>query len=187
MQTVSAPSLFETPPELVRRIMDAAEIESGHRVLEPSAGTGRLVRAAFERSGSAVECVESVPALAEALRAAGYSVRCCDFLEVAEQFAGFHRIVMNPPFERGQDREHVRHAFGMLKPGGRLVSVMSPGPFFRQHRADKEFRDWFEEVGGTVEELPAGTFKESGTGVASRLVVIEKAPEEQGQLGLALA
>ena len=75
---------------------------------------------------------------------------------------------MNPPFERGQDREHVRHAYGFLNPGGRLVAVMSEGPFFRDRRADRAFRDWLDALGAEVERLPAGT------GVQTRLVVLDR-------------
>ena len=35
------------------------------------------------------------------------------------------KIIMNPPFDRGGDCDHVRHAFQFLKPGGVLVAVMS--------------------------------------------------------------
>ena len=43
VKVVSAPQLFPTPPDLGRRMVEAADIQSGHRVLEPSAGTGKLI------------------------------------------------------------------------------------------------------------------------------------------------
>ena len=36
---------------------------------------------------------------------------------------------MNPPFENGRDIDHVTHALSLLKPGGRLVAIMSEGVF----------------------------------------------------------
>ena len=141
VQTVSAPSLFETPPELICKVMEAADIEGGHLVLEPSAGTGRLARAAFERSGAAVCCVEINFQLCEVLERAGWIYWRGDFMEYEPPYA-FDRVVMNPPFEQGQDAAHVRRAFEMLKPGGRLVAIMSPGPFFRERRADRECLAW---------------------------------------------
>jgi hypothetical protein len=45
VQVVTAPGLFPTPPKLATRMAALAKIEPGHRVLEPSAGTGNLVRA----------------------------------------------------------------------------------------------------------------------------------------------
>jgi hypothetical protein len=80
---------------------------------------------------------------------------------------------MNPPFERGQDAAHVRHAVSFLKPFGRLVAIVSEGPFFRERRADRDFRDWLADLGGWSEQLPADSFKESGTRVNCRLVVVD--------------
>ena len=97
-----------------------------------------------------------------------------DFLEYN---GGEHydRILMNPPFERLQDVDHVQHAYNeALEEGGRLVAIMSPGGFFHQSNKAKEFREWFDSVGGEVEDLPPNSFKESGTGVNSVVVVIDK-------------
>lgn len=88
----------------------------------------------------------------------------------------YDRILMNPPFEKGADIDHVKHAYSLLKPGGRLVSIMCEGPFFRSDSKSEEFRNWLEEVGGTNEKLPDGSFlaSENSTAVNTRLVVIDK-------------
>jgi hypothetical protein len=53
------------------------------------------------------------------------------------------------------------------------------GAFFRQDKKAVAFREWLEEVGGTNEKLPAGTFQGAGllaqTGVQARLVIVDKA------------
>jgi 16S rRNA G1207 methylase RsmC len=87
--------------------------------------------------------------------------------------ASYDRIVANPPFADGQDIAHVTHALAFLRPGGRLVAIMSSGFTFRQDRAALAFRDLVEERGGTVEELSADAFKVSGTGVRAVLVTID--------------
>ena len=51
---------------------------------------------------------------------------------------------------------------------------MSPGPFYRSDKKCQNFRDWFESVGGEVEDLPEGSFKESGTGVHTKLITLYK-------------
>ena len=81
---------------------------------------------------------------------------------------------MNPPFEQGQDIEHVRHAFDWLATGGHLVAVMSNGSFFREDKKATAFRDWLAYVRGESYPLPEDSFKESGTGVRTRLAVIAK-------------
>jgi len=97
--------------------------------------------------------------------------------EVPEAAEGtYDRIVMNPPFENGQDVDHVQHAYKLLKPGGRIVSIMGEHPFFANDKKSVAFREWLEAHGGTDEKLPAGSFEasERSTGVAARMVTIDK-------------
>jgi 16S rRNA G1207 methylase RsmC len=82
----------------------------------------------------------------------------------------FDRIVMNPPFADRQDIRHVRHALGFLKPGGRLVAIMSAGVTFREDRLSREFQALVDERGGVIEELPRDPFKVSGTAVRARRI-----------------
>ena len=97
-------------------------------VLEPSAGTGALLEALGTHAG--VTVVEISHQLAEALRTRYplCDVRCADFLALGDELGPFDRIVMNPPFERGADIEHIRHAYAKLNPGGRLVAICANGP-----------------------------------------------------------
>lgn len=93
--------------------------------------------------------------------------------------SGYDRILMNPPFGDRRDAEHVMHAYELLKPGGRMVSIMGEGVFFGKDKTAKEFREWLEKVGGTDEKLDSGTFMDPSlpvnTGVSARMVVIDKA------------
>lgn len=174
VQVVSAPELFPTPPTLAERMVEEARIEPGMFILEPSAGTGVIADAIkAAESDTLVICVEINQSLRAGLESKGYPVASADFLQWnADVGRTFDRVLMNPPFSA--EVAHVRHAFGMLKPGGRLVAIMSQGPFYRSYKADAEFRAWLDEVGGVSEPLPVGTFEASGTGVNTRLVVIEK-------------
>lgn len=169
------PGFFPTPESLAKRMAELADIQKGQTVLEPSAGTGRLAAAAAAR-GAKVEAVEMVPRLQEILKAKGLDVVDSDFTAMKAE-PKYDRVLMNPPFEKGQDMAHVRKAFEMLKPGGKMVAVMGEGAFFRSDRQASEFRQWLEGVGGMSEKLPEGTFKESNTGVNTRLVTITKPAE----------
>lgn len=182
VKVVSVPQLFETPPELAERMALEAEIKPGHKVLEPSAGTGRLIRAIYEAEPlAAISAVEINQNLGEALRnmkrADGHNMIdalfCGDFMFPAPT-PTYDRILMNPPFVNGQDIDHVKHAFKTLKPGGRIVAIMGEGSFFRSDRKAREFRAWLEDIEGTSEQLPPNTFASSGTGVNTRLVIIDK-------------
>lgn len=174
VQVVSAPQLFPTPPELAARMVDEAQIEQGHDVLEPSAGTGNIIKALpCVRPNGTVTAVEISRDLTQHLESLADLTFCKDFLTCNGDLGKFDRILMNPPFADGQDIEHVKHAYQFLKDGGRIVAIMGEGAFFRSDRKATEFRAWLDGVGYS-EQLPADTFKASGTGVNTRLVVIDK-------------
>lgn len=103
-------------------------------------------------------------------------------------WSGYDRIIMNPPFSNRRDAEHVRHAYTLLKPGGRIVAIMGEGVFFGQDKKAQDFREWMDSVGGTSEKLPAGSFMDPSlpvnTGVSARMVVIDK-PAGDTQLRMA--
>jgi len=167
--TIEKDGFFETPPEVVGRMLDLIVIQG--TVLEPSAGLGAIAdQLPIDRNR--LVCIEKNAQRTDVLREKGYRAHCADFFDVSGQF---NTIVMNPPFEQGQDINHVRHAYEVLAPEGWMVSVMSEGPFFRQDKKAQAFRAWLDEVGGYSEKLDNGAFKDSGTMVNARLVAIHKA------------
>ena len=109
--------------------------------------------------------------LSDILSAKGHDVEFGDFLEHRGQC---DRIVMNPPFEDGTYMVHIRHTFEQLRTGGRLVSVVSDGPFFRVDKRSVAFRNWLANIAVDVERLPedADAFRE--TGVRTRFVTATK-------------
>jgi len=148
---------------------------AGWRVLEPSAGTGNIVRE-IEKTDAAVVAVEIDPRLSNALRDSTprvnrRDVRHGDFAELAAGLGSFDAVVMNPPFS--QEIDHVRAAFGLLYEGGVLVAVMSAGVKFRSDAKHAEFRVW-AEARGTIEPLPDDSFAPSGTSVRTVLVTLRK-------------
>jgi type I restriction-modification system DNA methylase subunit len=170
------PGFFPTPRAVINRMLELADVAPQHRVLEPSCGKGDILDAIkAELPVASLHAIELNRTLSDILSAKGHEADFCDFLE---HQGPYDRIVMNPPFENGADIAHVRHAFSLLGPGGRLVSVMSEGPFFRVDTKSVTFRDWLEEVGADVERLPddafmgAEAFRE--TSVRTRLVTIKK-------------
>jgi type I restriction-modification system DNA methylase subunit len=77
---------------------------------------------------------------------------------------------MNPPFAKQADIAHVTHAAKFLKPGGRLVSVMSASVTFRTDAKTEAFRGFINSKGAAHEKLAGGAFKESGTMVNAVIV-----------------
>jgi predicted RNA methylase len=171
IETPQEYGFFETPGPVVERLMQLAKIERGMTALEPSAGKGAIASQLVKR-GAAVTCVEYLDENVQALRESGlYFVWQGDFLACGATPA-YDRVVMNPPFARQADIVHVNHAKAWLKPGGRLVSVMSAGVLFRDNRLTREFRD-FVDNHGEFEELPEDSFKVAGTRVRTCIVSLE--------------
>lgn len=172
------PGFFPTPPALARLVIERAEIDHSHRVLEPSAGIGSLAEACPNPGN--VDCIEQWSSLADILSMKGYAVAPEDFMQTDPETwrTAYERIVMNPPFENGQDGEHVRHAWRFLKDGGRLVAIVGAGSFFRQDRKSTEFREWLDSVSADVEDIPEDAFKGAHvfrqTGSRCKLVTIDK-------------
>lgn len=163
---------FPTPEPVVRRLMELADVELGSSVLEPSAGTGAIAQ--YLAEVATVDCVELRQDYADKLLKTLGGARVIhvgDFLSLVPRPV-YDRVVMNPPFSKQQDIKHVLHALKFLKPGGRLVSVMSAGVTFRQNRLAADFRQLIGDRGGTIEPNPEGAFKESGTLVCTVNVAI---------------
>lgn len=178
VQVVSTPQLFPTPPELAQRMVEYAKIQEGESILEPSAGTGNLIRAIKDTGifGVNVLAIEISATLCGVLRTvypvtngdtwngSAVEVMQADFLNMPELNAKFDVILMNPPFENAADIKHIQHARSMLAPGGRLVAICANGS--RQAAALQDEAD-------TWEELEAGTF--AGTQVRAVLLTMHRA------------
>lgn len=164
-RAVSAFQLFQTPADIARRLVAAAGVVPGMRVLEPSAGLGRLLDAI--PAGCEVVAVEiAVQCASELYRQnrQGVSLRQCNFLEKEPAQLGlFDRVVMNPPFRLRADIRHILHARAFLKPGGILAALCLD----TVHR-----REALRPLARTWEELPDGTFAKEGTNVATVLLTM---------------
>lgn len=179
---------FPTPGWLAVDLADRLEITSKDFVLEPSAGTGALVKEILARSAACL-AVEYDEARARTIRNTprGYGnlrVHTGDFMEVTQEFilAGEDRLpnvaLMNPPFLKvglGDHIDHVRHAFELLTPDGRLGAVMPASVKFRQDTRHAAFRTWVYSHDGDIDDVPEGTFKESGTDVRTVFVTVSRA------------
>jgi predicted RNA methylase len=171
---------FYSPYPVVARLMALADVRSGMRVLEPSAGLGAIAYPCAA-SGALVDCYEIQQGNAAMLAMTAPhdlgSTKVADFLQI-EPRAEYDRVVMNPPFAKQADIKHVTHALKFLKPGGLLVSVMSASVAFRDNKLTQDFRDLIRVRGGDIEALDDGAFKESGTMVRTVIVTIPAAISE---------
>jgi len=177
--TVEKDGFFQTPRKIVEMMIREIGLPRNSDVLEPSAGMGAIARVIREHGIPAdqIRLIEKNEARVQELRKQMFYATCCDFLTY--KVGGWTRILMNPPFEEGQDIDHVMHAYNLLARGGTMASVMCEGVFFREDARSVLFREWLKKVGGRSVKLPDHSFRESGTDVAARLVFIQKEPAEE--------
>lgn len=171
------PGFFPTPKNVIERVFELADIKGDSPlILEPSAGRGCILDYIRERIPHAGFLFYEINTdLVKILELKGWNCHESDFLDSKPIVVDY--TLMNPPFEKFADIHHVRHAYKFLKTGGRLVSIMSEGIFFRNNKICEGFREFIKTCGYS-EKLDTGSFKGVGsfrqTGVNCRIVVLDK-------------
>jgi phospholipid N-methyltransferase len=173
---------FPTPDDIAEFMVELADIRQYDRILEPSAGQGAIVDKILDKcdnTNSVTLCELMEQNVTVLHKKYGHSknvlpITCsADFLKQPPT-ALFDKIIANPPFTKNQDILHIHHMELMLKPGGRLVSVASNHWKFASDKQSKNFRNWIKSLNADVHDLDSGQFKESGTMVATCIIVINK-------------
>ena len=185
---------FSTPLPLAYAVLQAARVRPGEVVLEPSAGTGMLAVLAECALGSRAAGALHLNELA-AVRAglldglfpdASVTRHNAEAIGDCLPHVRPSVVLMNPPFSttpgvdrrrRGADLLHVRAAFALLPPGGRLVAITGHGclPGAREWagafgRLDPPPRTVFSVA------VDGRAYARRGTGFATRLTVIDRDP-----------
>lgn len=167
-RSVSADNLFQTPEWLADELVTRAGNLTGKRVLEPSAGLGRIYRAIRIRYECQMVLVEIAPDCARELyheKRGDLMSRLvqADFLYLDVKDIGtFDAIVMNPPFRRGASIRHIEHAKRFLNPGGVLVGLCYAG---RREQA---------AFGSGWELIEPGSFRDEGTQADAAIVTYRR-------------
>lgn len=168
-RAVSAYQLFQTPADLAESLVALLDPKPGARVLEPSAGLGRILDALKPFEPVEVVAVEVAASCAGELfrqDRQGVTIKQRDFLTVTPEEIGlFDAVVMNPPFHMRADIRHIQHAQKFLKPGGMLAAIC----FDTEHR-----RTALKPLAETWIDIPAGTFAKEGTGVNAAMLTIKQ-------------
>lgn len=185
---------FFTPSDLADEVIDFALIKEGHRVLEPQAGQGALIKAIYRKFPRTMEGPNDKPCVAVdfyelddinlgVLSAwintnnpnAGSRTSCMgkDFLKATNDIL-YDRIVANPPFAKNADIIHIRKMYDLLKNGGRMVSIASRHWQYASGNKEKEFREWLTKVDAIIHNVDAGRFKSSGTMISTCVIIINK-------------
>ena len=163
---------YPTPNKIASQMVKLAELVEGDIVLEPSAGRGAILDL-FPANVQKI-AVEYDEGNAAILEAKGHNVICGDFLAVKD--LNVTKVIMNPPFSKYQDVQHVMHAYSMLKPGGILVAIINENTLHRG-KTNNSCRRFLEVLKGVKHEiihLEEGTFSESGTMINTAIIKMWK-------------
>ncbi len=178
---------FSTPLPYASVAAEAAALNAGDLVLEPSAGCGALAACA-KRAGATLLLNEIDPRRRALLGIVfGQSVSGHDGATLDDVLARHVLpavVLMNPPFSSSFDRaddstvaaRHLTSALKRLAPGGRLVAIMPTG--FGPERQPRHWaaltRSAQVHVAITV---PGSVYRKNGTAVETQLIVADKGPE----------
>jgi 16S rRNA G1207 methylase RsmC len=170
---------YRTPAEVIDRMIEVAGDMSHGVVLEPSAGDGAIVEKVIEKYPTTkIYVAEIDDKRAMKLREKfGSKIKTIftDFMECSPTRPDY--VLMNPPFTSQEDKlayiAHIQKAYELLLEGGRLVAIAPSGLKYRSDKRTAAFRDVIE-AHGTIEDLPAGAFGDSGTMVSTVLVSMVK-------------
>ncbi len=128
----------------------------------------RLIDAVQPFAPSEVVAVEMAAQCAGELfrqERAGVTIKQRDFLTLTPDDLGtFDAVIMNPPFHMRADIRHIMHARQFLKPGGTLAALCMDTP--HRQLALRPMADLWQP-------LPAGTFRQSGTNIATIMLTMK--------------
>lgn len=177
---------YATPEPLGLKMVEWANVKSGEKILEPSAGHGAIARYFPEDTHRTLVEPSSSLASRASLNSTGARVVVDRFENLDTGANKFDAIVMNPPFGTAGATaiEHVAKAAKHLKNGGRIVALIPRG------NTDAKFDKFMDSPAAkgiylvADINLPPVTFERAGTKISARVVVLEKQtdPEISKQL-----
>lgn len=184
-RAVSSFNLFQTPEHIADRMASMLPPEC-QRILEPSAGLGRLYRAIRGREKAtripSITLVENSPDCCRELYSMTEqdtyaTIKQADFLSIEPAREGncgliikqlpeafYDSVIMNPPFKQGRDVKHILHALKFVKPGGVVIALCYNG--VKQNKQLKPLADSWEV-------LPEGTFRSEWTSASVVLLTMK--------------
>jgi precorrin-6B methylase 2 len=195
------PDRLPTPPELAHEMLQMAarravdqdwqEVKQlyGISLLDVGAGRGHLSSNALAH-GCKVYAVESDDACVDYLAERLPGLSHLWHMETAQWIAdmkphtetlprlGFEAIVSHPSPYDLQDIVVTRAIWPFVKPGGRLVTMISAGSWASSHIRGQNFRAWCDLISADVIEIAPILYADYGEVNTSYMFVAVKPPEE---------
>lgn len=165
---------FATSDNLADELVYLADLQQNDTILEPSAGQGAIIKAINKVCDVKVDCFELMNVNTIVLNKTGLNFNLIgdDFFKHNGKI--YSKIIANPPFTKNQDIDHLKEMYKCLGSGGRLVCITSESWVNGSQKKQVDFKKWLDEVDAEILDIKKGAFKESGTMVGGKIVVINK-------------
>ena len=166
---------YATPDYLADYLVQLASLETTDIILEPSAGQGAIIKAINKVCKSIPDCFELLELNQQIILKSdlNYTIIGYDFLKERKKIF-YSKIIANPPFSKNQDIDHVLEMYACLRKGGRIVSITSESWMNGNQKKQLNFQQWVQDVNASIYDIPKGSFKQSGTMVGGKILVIDK-------------
>lgn len=144
------PDFYPTPEEVISTMMLGENI-LGKTILEPSAGSGNIVKWLKKNgAGEVIACEKD--AHLQKLLAGECQLLASDFLSVtSEQISHVDFIVMNPPFSEGV--KHIKHAFEIAPAGCTIIALCNTSNIENRYSRERAELSELIELYGCSENL----------------------------------
>jgi hypothetical protein len=142
-------------------------------VLEPTAGSGDLVKGVLEKYDAIVDCIELNEDRYNILVDQGFNALHANFLKV-EPTKLYDFVIACPTYKDSADLVHIMHMYKFLKPNGRIISLTHPiwtvGDSFLQ----LHFRSWLSDKKYSMRMLTDLSYVENFKTQPSMIIDIRK-------------
>lgn len=165
---------FSTPEKLADELVYLADLKNNDTILEPSAGQGAIIKAINKVCEVKPDCYELMHLNTEILKKTDLNFNLIgeDFLK--NEGKTYSKIIANPPFTKNQDIDHLKEMYNCLSRGGKLVCITSKSWVNGSQKKQVDFKNWLEKLDAEIIDIENGSFKESGTTVGGKIIVLEK-------------
>ena len=165
---------FPTPKEIVQQMIDVVNWNNVESCLEPSFGTGNILKEFPLMTDITVYgCELNTDMFNKTIKEVGnlenVELFNMDFLDFNKSV---DCIIANPPFTKLQSIKHFNHMVELLNPNGQLVCILPYGDYDKNSsiKLRQEFAKFVDDNNCEVVYLDNGDFKESGTMVKTIIV-----------------
>lgn len=165
---------FATPEKLAAELVYLADLKNHDTILEPSAGQGAIIKAINKVCEVKPDCYELMDLNTVILKKTDLNFNLIgeDFMK--NEGKTYSKIIANPPFTKNQDIDHLKEMYNCLSRGGKLVCITSESWVNGNQKKQVDFKKWLEKLDAEIIDIKKGSFKESGTTVGGKIIVLQK-------------